>query len=330
MSRQKRPNAARDMYDAHLAGTPFQRNNTTERTALIERMYQRLITELACNRFKWEGLPESIDVRFMELTLFHRALSVFYYDKDYEKFFALQGASTGFLNMMNNPTAFSVVGNNFTGKTIGAYQPWKSETDVVITDDDKQKAVPIWANYLRIPDWDIMTIYSSRMAQMDRTIEVNSKNARRNKVVIAPDNLRLSAQNINREIDEAYDNIQINADGPLADMQFVQAVDMGINVNDIEKLHIVRTRQWNECMGLLGIENANQDKKERLVADEVDANNDQTSMMRFVNLNARREACEIINKLHNLNVKVEYNTQVEREAQRAAESMGINSKDNDR
>lgn len=326
MARQKRPSTPRDMYDAHLAGTPFQRNPTTDRTAIIERMYQRLITELACNRFKWEGLPESIDVRFMELTLFHRALSVFYWDKDYNKFFALQGASTGFLNMMNNPTAFSVVGNNFVGKTIGAYQPWKSENEDV-SGEDKEKAVPIWANYLRIPDWDIMAIYSSRMAQMDRTIEVNSKNARRNKVIIAPDNLRLSAQNIIREIDEAYDNIQVNAEGPLADMQFVQAVDMGINVNDIEKLHIVRTRQWNECMGLLGIENANQDKKERLVADEVDANNDQTSMMRFVNLNARREACEIINKLHGLKVSVEYNTQVEREAQQAAEQLGINNED---
>ena len=314
----KRPNAATDIYTRHLTGTAFQHNPTSERTAIIERMYQRLITELACNRFKWSGVPETVDVRFMELTLFQRALSVFYYDEDYESYFALQGASTGFLNMMNNPTAFTVVGNNFTGKTLGAYQPWK-KTD----EDDKRKAVPIWSNYLRIPDWDIMQIYSTRMAQMDRTVEVNSQNARRNKVIMTTDNMRLSAVNISRQLDEAYDNVQVNSEGPLGDMGFVQAIDMGINVSDIEKLHIVRTRQWNECMGLLGIENANQDKKERLVSSEVDANNDQTSMMRYVNLNARQTACEHINKIHGLNMSVEYNEEVDKMAENVAQSMGI-------
>jgi hypothetical protein len=89
---------------------------------------------------------------------------------------------------------------------------------------------------------------------------------------------------------------------------------MGINVADIEKLHIVRTRMWNECMGLLGIDNANQDKKERLVAAEVDANSDQASMMRYVNLNARRMAAEQINAVHGLNVEVEYYTDVDQMA----------------
>jgi hypothetical protein len=65
-------------------------------------------------------------------------------------------------------------------------------------------------------------------------------------------------------------------------------------------------------MGYLGIDNANQDKKERLVADEVDANDSQTSLMRNVNLQARQEACLLINKIYGLDVWVEYNTEVEK------------------
>ena len=64
-------------------------------------------------------------------------------------------------------------------------------------------------------------------------------------------------------------------------------------------------------MGLLGIENANQDKTERLVGGEVDANNAQTASMRFVNLNQRREAAKAINKKFGLNVSVDYHTTAE-------------------
>ena len=67
-------------------------------------------------------------------------------------------------------------------------------------------------------------------------------------------------------------------------------------------------------MTLLGIESANQDKKERLVSSEVDANDDQTSMMRYVNLNERREAVKKINKHYKLNIEVEYFTDEERKA----------------
>jgi hypothetical protein len=50
-------------------------------------------------------------------------------------------------------------------------------------------------------------------------------------------------------------------------------------------------------MTLLGINNANQDKKERLVAAEVSGNDDMVSAIRATNLNARRMACDAINEM---------------------------------
>lgn len=297
MSRNKRGSGADEYYANHLYGVT-NNNPAMARESVIERMYIRLLTELAANRFKWSGLPDSVDVRFLEMTLFRQALSVFYFDDRFGKFFALRGGSTNWVNMMDNPTGFLVVGNNFQSKTVSS-----------------KNAVPIWANYVRVPDWDIVSIYSSKLANLDRSIEINSENARRNKFVASAENQRLSYQNINRQIEEGQNNIQIS--GPAQDLEFVKTVDLGVNPDTIEKLHIVRTRLWNECMGLLGIENANQDKKERLVAAEVNANDDQTSMMRYVNLNARRMACDTINKRygasHGLNVSVEYYTDAERQ-----------------
>lgn len=298
--RNKRDSAMNEIASNHLYGSRFARNPANNRLALIERMYMRVLTELATNRFKWEGMPDSIDVRFLELTLFNRALSVFFKDERYGKFLALAGGGTNMVNMVDNPTGFLVTGANYPSRTVSA-----------------KHAVPIWANYVRMPDWDIVMLYSSRLAEIDRTIEINTKSARRTKILVTSENSRLSVENINRQIDEGQPTIRVAM--PLQDMAFIQAVDLGVDPDSITNLHILRTRQWNECMGLLGIENANQDKKERLVAAEVEANDDQTSMMRYVNLNARRSAAEAINKMFGLDVSVSYYTDEERK------SMGLNT-----
>ena len=45
-------------------------------------MYQRMLTELALNRFKWYGVPPEIDPTFIERTLLFRSLCIFTYDPD--------------------------------------------------------------------------------------------------------------------------------------------------------------------------------------------------------------------------------------------------------
>jgi hypothetical protein len=217
--------------------------------------------------------------------------------------------------MLNNPVSFTVTGNHFISKTIKA-----------------SECVPIWANYMRMPDLDIVNIYSTRLAAMDRTVEVNSENARTSKVLVTTENTKLSAVNFNRQIDEGQNGIQIAATGmPMNDLlSSVQLVDLGVDTDALVNIHIVRTREWNECMGLLGIANANQDKKERLVAAEVGANDEQSDMMRYVNLNARRMACEQINTMFpKLNVSVEYNTDVDKAAQNLTNSAIENETAND-
>jgi hypothetical protein len=296
MSSHKRASGASEIYSNHLFGKGFNNNPANTRTGTIERMYHRILTELATNRFKWDGLPDSIDVRFLEMKLFYKALAVFYFDKEYDQYLALDGTGTSYVNMLDNPTAFQVIGNHFVGKTISA-----------------KNCVPIWANYVRMPDIDIVQIYSHKLANLDRSVEINSANARQTKVIVSSENQRLTTTNISRQIDEGVNNIAVA--GAMQDLAFIQALDLGVNPDTIEKLHIVRTRLWNECMGLMGLENSNQDKTERLVSGEADANNDQTSAMRYVNLNARRIAATAINKKYpELNVSVRYYTDEERNA----------------
>lgn len=305
MSRRKRGGGADHIYDEFGFRSGFGNNPQRNREAVIQRMYERVLRALAMNRFKWT-FPDSdeigVDKRFLERTLFFRALSVFYYDKDYNKYLALSGAGAGPLNMLDNPTQFTVVGNNFIAKTLEAAE-----------------VVPIWSNYERYPDLDIVSVYASRLANLDRSVEINAANARRSKVIVTPDGQRLSWVNINRQLDEGLNGIQLNADGIAADVPNIIALDLNVDPMTILNLDMVGSRVWNKAMSMLGIENSNQDKKERLVSAEVDANNDQTSSMRRVNLNAREMACDEIKKKFKLDVGVEYYTDAERDALIGAE-----------
>lgn len=274
-------------------------NQARERTMTTETMYQRVLTELSLNRFKWVGLPDSIDERFLELTLFRNALCVFYREESANRYLAVQGTGVGNVNMYNNPTEFQVIGNSMVNRRLGAKQ-----------------CVPIWANFLRVPDHDIVYLYATKLAEVDTTIEINLKSMRQSQAMFVDETERLSYMNIMRQHQEGQ---PIIFGTPAMDLSKIQVFNLGIDKDQVVNLMDVKARLWNEAMTLLGINNSNQDKKERLVADEVSANNDQVSAQRSVALKSRKIAAEQINRMYALEISVDW----DETAQTSADAMGF-------
>ena len=341
MSSKKRGGGADDIYSEHLfgAGNKYRPSVSGQREYIIERNIERNLTEICINRFEWINLPDSIDPRFLELCLFYNGLSVVYFDTDYDKLLAVRGTGTGYVNMLDNPVAFTVLGPGsivkpltdtapaqFQNKQLSALQITMLNSDNYTPEELKMKAIPIWPNALRYPDIDTVKLYAKRLAIIDRSIEINSKNARRNKLITATQDTQLSMINANRQLDEGVEAIQVT--GPAQDLEAIKAIDLGILPEQYEKLHLLRTRWWNECMSLLGIDSSNQDKKERLVEAEVHANDEQTESVKQANLKARKFAANLINKVHGTNIDVMYSTKfVER--QEADEDMKLEKELND-
>lgn len=318
MSKTNRlPGGADHIYAEHLQGTPFRRKPQGDEQAELERLHLRTLSELSLNRFKWMGLPEEIDPRFMEINLFYNAFGLFFRDHRFAKYVFTRASIAGGLDMYDNPNYMQAIGVNYPTTRVSMRR---------VTVDEKNEpiagiGVPVYSNYLRMPDLDIVRVYSKRLAISDRTIDINTINARQTKLVYHNERTRLSIENLDREVEQGNNSIKVRAGGQFGDdvNKHIGVLDMGINPDQIERLQISRTRFFNDACTLLGIDNSNQDKKERVVADEVNANADQALMVRYVNLQARQQACETINRIYGLDVWVEYNTMVDKLVQKLPE-----------
>ena len=284
----------------------FRYNYGQSRLQLIESFYRRQITELACNRFKWTGLPDRDDadskgdirVRYLELTLFQFGLAVFFKHDGFDKFLALRATNPGPLDMYFDPTAFHIYSNGsqpgISGLTVSA-----------------KKAVPIWANYLRVPELDMVQIFAHRMAQMDNTVETNIIAMRHPMVLAATPETAKSVREFYRQVDQGQSVIEVQQDFQKSLADVVTVLNMQIDKDAITNMLIDKRKTWTEALTFLGINNANQDKRERLVSAEVSANDSEVLATRRVALDSRQEACDRINKRWpELNVSVEWNVDV--------------------
>ena len=289
MSRKRRKNDYVEEYFG-FSGQGFRTNNSRNRKALYEAMFVRILLEFATNRFKWSGLPEEVDRRFLELELARSGLVLFFKEeKDFNRYFAIRGTGSGRPNMYDNPTTFTY-SNPMMHGTHGP-----------------KDCVPIWGNTLRVPDWDLIRLQAEKLAEIERTIEINLLAMRKPWIVAVEDSQRLTMQNVFRQAQEGEPVIW-GTEAMQSVTDQVKLLDLKIDKDLVLNLQVSKSKIWNETMTYLGIDNANQDKRERLVASEVSANDAQIKAARNSAMGAREYACEQINAMYpDLTVNVEWN-----------------------
>jgi len=182
---------------------------------------------------------------------------------------------------------------------------------------DPDEGVIIWNNYSRTSLIKTIRAYAYRLYQVEKTMDVNI-NAQKTPIIILVDETqRLTLQNLYMQYEGNEPFMFGNKSG--FDKDALQVLETGAPfVSD--KLMAYKHNWWNEAMTFLGVGNAKQDKKERLVEAEVSANDEQIQSSRYSMLNARQDACEQINKMFGLNVSVDF--RLNKEANDRDEKLG--------
>lgn len=252
--------------------------------------YYRLML-LARSIFKWENLPDGMDEKWIEKYLYSEGRAIFYKHPSLGLMVS-KCTLSGNLNHYDEPTELLPVFISCVDTP--DVKPLKNNTECVLMRN----------NDSMMPTFYTINLYALRLTEIQRAIDINI-NAQKTPILIkCSEKQKLSLKQVYTQWN-GFEPV-IYGDKNL-DTTGIEALKTDAPVV-FDKLQIQKHSVWNEVMTFLGINNANMDKRERLVDDEVQANNEQIELSADVMLKSREKACEQINKLFRTNISVRRRT----------------------
>lgn len=239
---------------------------------------------LAINQFKWSGLPETIEERHIERVLFNEGKVLFFEDAELGLLClpAMEGQG---VNVYGDPLRYSATGFN-----------------QAFLDIPRDKCVLIENNKLRMPTALAVAYFVDQLYEVVRTRDVNIQTLKAPFFVVTDDKSVLTFKKILEEI--AKNNVAVFGDKSYNIEEAIKVFQTGVKPLTAELTDTYHDIM-NEALTYLGINNANTDKKERLITSEADSNNQFIDSCAQMFLEARQRACEEINKKFGLSLSVE-------------------------
>ena len=258
---------------------PVINDNIERETVRLTKYYQML----ALNRYKWENLPNGIESRYIEQMLFDNGECALFDHPDFG-LTVLRSSSRENLNIYGEPTKLSLTGFN--------------EHRTVMMDE----CVRIMNNDLALPTLPDIVYYARRMAEIDDIIMQNLRQQRVPYLFATDENNAFSMKSL-------YDRIYQGEPAIFVDKEMLKGEPENIMVLPtqspylVDKLQLQKQEMERELLTFLGINNT-LEKKERLLVDETNSNNQFIKMASDIGFKQRQLACEQINEMFGLNVTI--------------------------
>lgn len=250
--------------------------------------------------FKWEGLPETIPERYIEKVLFENGKIAFVEDENVN-IIPLKCEQYSELNIVEEPTSWLCYSNN------GYMKDFKNSDIEIIRNNRYSFATRYLINY-----------HIKKLFNLDITIDKNLWYQRNMGIIKSNDETRLTVANLIEQYDKNSYIVYGHKDLDLKD----NLEHLSFNIPFIaDKLEEIKDKKWNELINMLGINSVNTSKKERLITDEANANNQLIELSADIMLAERQEAVERINKRWGLNIKVSLrnNSEIKKEEKEEVE-----------
>ena len=247
-------------------------------------MYFRQMLTLAENVFEFKNLPEFIDVSFLNKTLLRQGSIAFFKD-EVLGLIALPYTTIGRNDVYDRPSTIQVEGKN------GYIRRLKQDEYVIMYDNNGR--YPLYLDICQMAE---------RISLCVRTEDVNMLHQRTPRVWKTSKDKELSLKAAINEIDSMQENVISYDSLDIEDMNVVLAP--APYVTDKIDQHIKEL--WAEFFRLIGVANLQEQKRERVIIDEMIASQGGTIASRFSRFEPRKHAIEKINKKFNTDIQVQY------------------------
>ena len=250
------------------------------RLGLIYNKYKML----SLNMFRWEGLPQTIESRHIENSLFNYGLCLIVNDDDLG-FISVPCNYGAYMNVNNVPTEVITCGFNYI-KTFDYIRKDKNKCQLILNND------------LAIGNEQYIFDYAQRMFEVENCIRVNINQQKFPWFVNTTPNNKKTMEVMFEKVLNGEPYILGSKD------QIGNVEVLTLNTPYIaDKLNAYKYELEREVLSFHGLNN-NFEKKERLLVDEVNSNNDFIDRNVELMYRQRQLACEEMNKKFNWNVKV--------------------------
>lgn len=245
--------------------------------------YYRLMMLARCV-FKWENLPKNIDEKWIEKFLFMEGKCMFFDDAE-KGLMVTQCVGDSDINLYGEPKFLTPHGIGYTGKALEI-----GKSCVLIRNNDDM-----------IPTAFTLKLFAYRLAEISRTIDINIEAQKTPTLLTGSEKQKLSLKNIYKQWDGFEPVIFGDKSLEGSDLLKVLKTDAPIV---FPQLQVEKQAIWNECLTFLGINNANTEKRERLITDEAKSNNIHIDLSADCFLKSRELAAKEINDLFGTEIKV--------------------------
>lgn len=269
----------------------WQSEDYNRRTRL---MFEEWILQLAINRFRWAGLPDTCDVRVLEWALHTGGAAAICTPSSDDLppiWYSLPSVHDGRLSVYGAPTAWRCKG-------VGGGTDFKS---------DWSKGAWVWYSKSQFGVWNAIQLFSTRLTHLVHTEDINLFHQQNPMLITAPDNFKRDAENAFKQIASGEPAIIANKTFEDIEIKAISTEQPYIGLD----LNVALQNMWNSVYRFLGIEHLAFEKGERMIEEEARGNTYPTALMLLDCLDARRDACNHLNENFGLDVQVYFNSDIE-------------------
>lgn len=294
---------------------------------IIKNHFMKKFEIIALNLFSWENLPPTIEERYIEKALFNKGLVCLVDDENFGQIVVPCNYSQN-MNIWGEPTEVITSGFNYvktfkientlnTNKIIDINYGEENE----IINNEVKSAIVCQNNDLAISTREILEYYVNKLVEVELSTFTNVYLQKFPFLINTTKDNEMTMKTLISKVDKGEPYIMYNK--KIADLS--NAVDVfNLNVPFVaDKLMQYRFETEREIYTLFGFNN-NFEKKERLLTDEINVNND------FINCNIdsmykkRKQFAELMNVKYGWNVQVKKRYEIKEECNKEEKEVNEN------
>lgn len=246
-----------------------------------------IFENIALNRYGWDGLPDSIPERILEKYLYY-----------YGKVGVFDDPEFGWLSLPLNPQGGMNVYFEYT-----RYNAFGNGYNKLINIDDN--SVLVRNNYTMTPSFPLVVYYTDLITNIDRTIETQLYTLKKPYVFTGDEKSLMTIKNTFKQIavNEPFITVTDKTRNKIRESLELIELNTDYHIND---LFLVKNQIVADLCTKLGFRGQTYEKNERLLVDEINANNELVYMSTISEFSERQKAAKKMSEIMGRDIRVYY------------------------